>query len=169
MYARRPPGRGEIDELKDLALGGFDFDNLDALDEDNDPMAYEAAVVEAFEDFFTDYLYENDSDWREIHQDQLEETYHELIGDTFFTLAKAEAGSHALVDTELRGPVSQLFAENLGLRVHYDIIARYHHRQRTDAGNGKLKSANVMAFLMLPRQESKMENPCSNSLIWVDD
>lgn len=84
------------DELKQLALGAFESQNLNVLDEDD-----QSAFEEAFEDFFVEFLYENDGDWGEKHRDQLEEMYRELIEGHSTTLSKAQAVSHALIDTEL--------------------------------------------------------------------
>lgn len=51
----------------------------------------------------------------------------------------------------------QLFAKNVGLRVHYDVLPRYYEHEWDTSGNEKLECASIRAFLILPRHESKLD------------
>ena len=88
----------KINELKQLAMEAFEFQKPNESDGDDDQSAFE----EAFEHFFTEFLYENDGDWCVEHQDHIDKMYLELIGRPFTTkLSKAQAVSHVSIDTEL--------------------------------------------------------------------
>lgn len=78
----------ELDELRKVALDDFDVeDPSQTFDED------------AFEEFFFDWLDENNDEWGEEHQERLEDLHYQLIGGHYSTLRRAQTVGNVLISS----------------------------------------------------------------------